>query len=99
MINQRLDVRFVTSVPRVLEPGVLYVSMEYGTAVHGCCCGCGEQVVTPFSPGGWKMTFDGESVTIRPSIGNWNFKCRSHYFITENWAMEIRPTVIASQRS
>lgn len=45
---RKLEHRFVRSVPRELESGILYVSMEYGTAVHSCCCGCGEQVVTPF---------------------------------------------------
>ncbi|MGE0568571.1 MAG: DUF6527 family protein [Bacteroidia bacterium] len=23
-------------------------------------------------------------MSLSPSIGNWNFKCRSHYFITRN---------------
>jgi Family of unknown function (DUF6527) len=46
-------------------------------------------VVTPFSPTDWKLTFDGETVSLHPSIGNWSFKCRSHYWIRENevhWA-------------
>jgi hypothetical protein len=63
--------------------------MLYGSAVHKCCCGCGEKVVTPFSPTDWKLTFDGETVSLHPSIGNWSFKCRSHYWIRENqihWA-------------
>ena len=28
-------------------------------------------------------------VSLRPSIGNWNYRCKSHYFITNNrviWA-------------
>ena len=37
-----------------------------------CCCGCGEEVVTPFSPAQWQMSFDGEAVSLHPSIGNWN---------------------------
>ncbi len=28
--------------------------------------------------------FDGKTVTLYPSIGNWNLPCRSHYFITKN---------------
>lgn len=86
-----LEHRFVTSVPRELEPGVLYVSMEYATAVHACCCGCGEQVVTPFSPTDWRMTFDGESVSLHPSVGNWNQKCRSHYVIQRGAVIEAGP--------
>ena len=61
-----LEHRFVKHVPDSLEPGVLYVSIEYATATHSCCCGCGEEVVTPFSPTDWKMTFDGETVSVWP---------------------------------
>lgn len=85
---RKLEHRFVCSVPRELEPGILYVSMEFGTAVHSCCCGCGEQVVTPFSPTDWKMTYDGESVSLTPSIGNWQSACRSHYFIKQGRVIE-----------
>jgi hypothetical protein len=73
--------RFVQYLPETLEPGILYISLEYVTASHLCCCGCGEEVVTPLSPVGWRMTFDGETVSLRPSIGNWNLRCRSHYII------------------
>lgn len=66
-----LDHRFVRNLPRELVPGILYVSMHYATVVHSCCCGCGEQVVTPLSPTDWKMTYDGASVSLSPSIGNW----------------------------
>lgn len=83
-----LEHRFVQNVPRELEPGVLYISMEYATAVHSCCCGCGERVVTPFTPTDWRITFDGESVTLNPSVGNWNQNCRSHYVIERNRVIE-----------
>jgi Family of unknown function (DUF6527) len=39
------------------------------------------KVVRPISPVGWQLTFDGETVTLFPSVGSWNFPCRSHYFI------------------
>lgn len=76
--------KFVKSVPDVLEDGVIYVSVDYATAIHKCCCGCGNEVVTPLTPEGWKLTFDGKTVSLDPSIGNWNFKCKSHYWITRN---------------
>ena len=76
-----LEHRFVQHLPDRFEPGVLYVSMEYATASHSCCCGCGEEVVTPFSPVGWRMTFDGETVSLWPSVGSWTLRCRSHYVI------------------
>jgi hypothetical protein len=27
------------------------------------------------------MIFDGETVSLDPSIGNWSFPCRSHYWL------------------
>lgn len=76
--------KYVEYIPTDLEPGVLYISMKYATAVHLCACGCGEKVVTPLSRSDWKLLFDGESITLRPSIGNFEFQCKSHYFVTEN---------------
>ena len=76
--------RFVEFVPEDLQQGVLYVSMEYRTAVHKCVCGCGNKVVTPISPTDWKLIFDGKTVSLYPSIGNWSFECKSHYWITNN---------------
>lgn len=91
MRHQSLEHRFVRNVPRELDPGVLYISVDYATAVHSCCCGCGERVVTPFTPTDWRMTFDGESITLHPSVGNWNQKCRSHYVIQRNRVLEASP--------
>lgn len=88
MRHVHLEHRFVKHIPEGLEPGVLYVSMEYGTAAHRCCCGCGEEVVTPFTPTDWKMTFDGETVSLNPSIGNWTLACRSHYVIKQGRVIE-----------
>ncbi|WP_423229505.1 DUF6527 family protein [Stutzerimonas kirkiae] len=65
--------------------------MDYATAVHSCCCGCGDRVVTPFTPTDWRMTFDGESISLHPSVGNWNQKCRSHYVIQRGRVLEAGP--------
>lgn len=81
MKYQRLVHRFVTHLPDTLEPGVLYVAPEFGTVSHLCCCGCGEEVVTPLTPTDWYMTFDGESISLHPSVGSWTLRCRSHYVI------------------
>lgn len=83
-----LEPRFVVAIPQALEPGVLYVSMEYGTVVHSCCCGCGAEVVTPLTPTDWHLSYDGEAISLRPSVGNWNLPCRSHYVITRNQVIE-----------
>jgi hypothetical protein len=87
----QLEPRFVKGVPRELEPGVLYVSMEYGTVVHSCCCGCGHEVVTPLTPTDWRLSFDGEGVSLWPSVGNWNLPCQSHYVIEDNRVWEAGP--------
>lgn len=81
--------QFVEFVPDHLEEGKIYISLEYATVAHKCCCGCGKEVVTTLSPTDWKLIFDGRSVTLDPSIGNWSFPCQSHYWIRNNavqWA-------------
>lgn len=80
---------FVEHVPDHIEDGVIYISIPFTTAVHRCACGCGQEVVTPLSPTDWKLTFDGQSISLYPSIGNWAFRCRSHYWIVNDqvqWA-------------
>lgn len=89
--HKRLEHRFVEHIPERIEAGILYVSMEYATSAHSCCCGCGEEVVAPFTPTDWKMTFDGETISLRPSIGNWTLKCRSHYVIDRGKVIEASP--------
>lgn len=80
---------FVEFVPETVLDGHIYISLEYGTAVHRCCCGCGNEVVTPLSPTDWRVIYDGKTVSLDPSIGNWSFPCQSHYWIRNNrvrWA-------------
>jgi hypothetical protein len=82
---------FVEFVPDQLERGVLYISVRYKSVQHSCCCGCGRKVVTPLSPTGWRMTFDGRTVSLSPSVGNWQKECGSHYIIDRNrvhWARQ-----------
>ena len=82
MRHSQLSHEFVRNIPEYVQPGVLYVSMEYGMVSHSCCCGCGEEVTTPLTPTDWKLTFDGEAISLHPSVGNWNLPCRSHYVIS-----------------
>ena len=98
---QRLSPEFVTSVPDQVEDGKLYVSMKFATVIHNCVCGCGHEVVTPLSPIRWQLRFDGKSITLHPSIGNWSFDCESHYFIIRNevrWAGKWSKAKIAENR-
>lgn len=77
----RLEHRFVASVPEQIDPGLLYISLDFATMMHLCACGCGREVVTPLSPKDWRITYDGQSVSVHPSVGSWSLPCRSHYVI------------------
>ena len=93
--------KFVEFIPRELEANTIYVSILYATAIHNCCCGCGNRVVTPISPADWKLIFDGRSISLDPSIGNWSFPCRSHYWIRNNrvvWSAQWSDEEIAAIR-
>lgn len=81
MTIKTLTPQFVAQFPEQFEAGMLYLAMEFSTAAHLCACGCGRKVITPFSPTDWQMEFDGETVSLKPSIGNWAFPCRSHYWL------------------
>lgn len=102
---------FVDTVPDALDPGVVYVSLEYSTAVHLCACGCGLEVVTPLSPTDWQIAYDGETLSLiggddavsrAGSIGNWSFPCGSHYLIRRGrvqWRGPWRPAAVAAGRA
>ncbi len=84
---------FVDEIPKEKEHGVLYISHEYGVAIHLCACGCGSQAVTPIAEknSGWHLVDNAGVVTLTPSIGNWKGErtYHAHYFIRENkivWA-------------
>ena len=83
---------FVEFIPDRLEDGVLYVSERFRTCSHNCCCGCDEEVVLPLSPAEWQLSRDGDAVSLWPSVGNWDYACKSHYVIRWNevrWAESL----------
>jgi hypothetical protein len=85
----RVEHEFVEFVPNDLAEATLYISIPHATCVHRCLCGCSNRVVTPLSPTDWRLTFDGEAVSLDPSVGNWSFDCQSHYWIERShvhWA-------------
>ena len=95
------EVRFARNMPSELESGTLYVSVEYATSAHLCACGCGNKVVTPLAPSMWRLIYDGVSVSLEPSVGNWSFQCQSHYWIYKNrveWAPRWSKQRIARTR-
>lgn len=89
MKTKTIRPEFVTQFPTVFEQGVLYISEEFETSGHLCCCGCGEKVIAPLNPAKWRLRRAGGTVSLSPSIGNWNYACKSHYFITNNKVIEV----------
>lgn len=97
----RLQLERVRAMPARLAPGVLYVSEEFETAAHLCACGCGRKVRTPLGPTEWEFTADEEGPSLWPSIGNWQFPCRSHYIVDNGsieWSYSWKPFEIADGR-
>jgi hypothetical protein len=99
---KRFRHEFVKTIPDRLDYCVLYISIEYGTIMHLCACGCGNEVITPLSPAGWKISYDGESISLNPSIGNWSFECQSHYWIKSGkivWSYKFSEDEIIKTRN
>lgn len=85
----QIEHEFVDFIPNTLSAGTLYISIPYATTAHLCFCGCGSEIFNPLGPTDWKLTFDGETVSLSPSIGNWSYDCESHYVIRRSrvaWA-------------
>lgn len=99
--QSRLRHQWVRFIPEKPEPGIIYISREYKTATHLCCCGCGLDVITPLNSAKWSLTDHGDSISLFPSIGNWSFPCKSHYWIDHNrikWAGAMTQIQIARVR-
>src|SRR5258706_6981815 len=97
----RIELQHVHYMPKDLKRGVLYVSLEYGTAAHSCACGCGSKIRTPLGPTDWALEETDSGPTLYPSIGNWQQSCQSHYWIRGGriiWAETWTPDEIAAGR-
>jgi|ERR1051326_8703920 hypothetical protein len=76
---------YVEQFPEKLEEGLLYICEDFQLTAHKCCCGCGEDVYNKLSPVKWQLIKQPDgTVSLTPSIGNWNYACRSHYLIKGN---------------
>jgi hypothetical protein len=99
----RIAPRFVEAIPKALEDGVFYISETYGTASHKCACGCGMRVVTPLTPTDWRVVLEADgTISLAPSIGNWDYPCQSHYWIRHNridWAVRWTRSQIEAGRA
>jgi hypothetical protein len=88
-------------IPADVKPNVLYVSDDFGIAIHLCACGCGSKVKTPLGPTEWSVKETKDGPTVWPSIGSWQLPCRSHYVIKQGriqWAPAWTPDQIQRGR-
>jgi Family of unknown function (DUF6527) len=88
-------------MPKELDPGVLYVSEEFGSVAHLCPCGCGSKIRTPLGPTEWSLKVSKKGPSLFPSIGNWQIHCKSHYWIQHGkviWACSWTPEKVVAGR-
>ena len=93
---------FVEYMPEEITGGILYISIPFGTMIHKCGCGCGKEVVTPLGPAEWKFTYNGKTISVHPSVGNWSLPCRSHYWIDRSlvrWARSLTMEEVLESRA
>lgn len=88
-----IKIEWVQQMPdkKDMIQGVVYISEEYGVSIHKCLCGdCAELTVMPINHDhittGWDLIKNEEKISFVPSIGNFQFPCKSHYIITNNIA-------------
>lgn len=88
----KFQLQVVHRIPEQLNYGTLYVCFECNVISHLCACGCDKQVVLPIAPDFWSVSYDGETVSVTPSVGNYQFPCQSHYWIKDNrviWVNDV----------
>ena len=85
-----IELELTDIIPEDIQEGILYVSLKHWITAHKCVCGCGNKVVLRLSPRHWAITLNGESVSLYPSVGNWQLPCRSHYWIEEGRILQAR---------
>ncbi len=84
----KIELELVKSIPSELKTGKLYVCLKYRTSAHLCGCGCRTRVSLKLGPKHWCVILNGETVSMHPSVGNWQLPCRSHYWIREGRIIE-----------
>lgn len=94
----RYELRPVDRIPRELEAGIVYHSEEYELGALLCACGCGHRI-NLLVPDSHRISSDGGSVTVRPSILVADGACLSHYFITSGEVEWSYPFSSAQARS
>ena len=75
---------WVEDMPETMEEGAVYISPKHRLTEHLCACGCRAEVSLSLGRSEWKIEYDGETVSLWPSVGNWQLPCKSHYIIQNN---------------
>ena len=91
MRTARWETEWVEDMPEVIKEGKVYISIKHRLTEHLCACGCRAEVSLPLGRSEWRIEYDGETVSIRPSVGNWRLPCRSHYIIQESVTRWCKP--------
>lgn len=97
----KFELHRVHYMPKEIMPAILYVSEEFGIAIHLCACGCGSKIKTPLGSTEWSVKETKSGPSLWPSVGNWQEKCQSHYWITRGeiiWAKKWSSEQIAAGR-
>ena len=100
-VVRNMEPVFVDAIPGELDEGRIYVALRYRTITHKCACGCGVEVNTPLHPTGWAITYDGSTISLWPSVGNWSEECQSHYWIEKSrvhWARPWKRSEVLEER-
>ena len=101
MVLKYLKPVFTKRIPEELDSGIMYVCIEGKTMMHLCPCVCGKIVVLSLDRTFWSFKYDGENISIFPSIGNYQFPCKSHYWIIDNcivWDSDLKNDVFSKNR-
>lgn len=86
---KELTPKYVSNLPEQLEEGFFYICEDFAATSHKCCCGCGEDVYNKLGPAKWQLTKEPDgSISLHPSVGNWKYACRSHYWIQNNHVID-----------
>lgn len=81
-----VKVEFMPSENEMIDK-VIYISDRFETASHKCLCGCKLLTVTPLRKGEWRYQIDKQDqISMQPSVGNFQYPCKSHYIITKGVA-------------
>lgn len=89
--KKRVEVKHikVQNLPFIdkMEENTIYISDKYGISEHKCLCGCGKRVATPLGYKEWSYKIDTKNrLSMHPSIGNYQYPCKSHYIIYKGGA-------------